>query len=432
MEDNAGSYREALEYLYGLQKFGIKFGLSKTSNILSHFNNPHLGRNYIHIAGTNGKGSVASFLCSILGRAGFKVGLYTSPHLVRFTERFRVNDAEIERGEVVRLVRDINEATAPEEPPTFFEFTTAMALLYFARQGTDLDIMEVGMGGRLDATNIINPIVSVITNISREHTFYLGKHLSDITLEKAGIIKDHVPVVTGVRKPRVLEVIESVCSRKNAPLTRVGVEARYRYTKNGLFYSSPRHRYRNLQLGLGGSFQPRNAATALAALEPLEAAGFAVGDHDVRQGLQTTKWPGRMHLLSVNPTVILDGAHNPGAMIELAATIRKNPPGKRLFLVLGILEDKDVENMIQAVVPLADHAWYSRPAYGRAAPAQRLAEAADGLKTPGTVEPDLKKALDEARSAAGPQDAVLICGSLYTVGEALSHLDPENWGPETA
>ncbi len=432
MEDNAGSYKEALKYLYGLQKFGIKFGLSKTSNILSHFNNPHLGRKYIHIAGTNGKGSVASFLCSILGRAGFKVGLYTSPHLVRFTERFRVNDSEIERSEVVRLVQDIKRATAPEEPPTFFEFTTAMALLYFARQGTDIDIMEVGMGGRLDATNVINPILSVITNISREHTFYLGKHLSDITSEKAGIIKENVPVVTGARQPRVLEIIGSVCSRKSAPLTKVGVDARYRYTKNGLDYHGTHHRYQNLKLGLGGSFQPRNAATALAALEILEATGFAAGDREVRQGLQATKWPGRMHVLSSNPAVILDGAHNPGAMTELAASIKKNPPGKRLFVVLGILEDKDVEKMIRAVVPLADHAWYSRPAYGRAAAAERLAKAADGLGTPGTVEPDLQRALDEALAAAEPQDAVLVCGSLYTVGEALSHLDPENWEPEIA
>jgi dihydrofolate synthase / folylpolyglutamate synthase len=432
MENNAGSYKVALEYLYGLQKFGIKFGLSKTSNILSRFNNPHVGRKYIHIAGTNGKGSVGSFLCSMLGRAGFKAGLYTSPHLVRFTERFRVNDSEMDRNDVVRLVKEIQEATAPEEPPTFFEFTTAMALLYFAREQTDIDIMEVGMGGRLDATNVITPLVSVITNITREHTFYLGKHLSDITSEKAGIIKEHVPVVTGARQPRVLEIIESVCTRKNAPLTRVGVDATYRHTKNGLYYQGPHHRYQNLKLGLAGNFQPRNAATALAALEILETAGFAVGEPDVREGLQTTQWPGRMHLLSVNPTVILDGAHNPGAMSELAASIKKNPPGKRLFLVLGILDDKEVEKMIRVIVPLADHAWYSKPAYGRAAPAQRLAEAADGLGIPGSVEPDLRRALDEARGAAGPRDAVLVCGSLYTVGEALSHLDPENWGPEIA
>jgi len=332
----------------------------------------------------------------------------------------------------VRLVRDIREATTPEEPPTFFEFTTAMALLYFARQQTDIDIMEVGMGGRLDATNIIKPIVSVITNISKEHTFYLGKHLSDITAEKAGIIKENVPVVTGIRQPRVLKIIESVCSRKNASLTRVGVDARYRFTRNGLYYKSPHHQYQRLEIGLEGSFQSRNAATALAALEILETAGFVVADSDVRLGLQTTKWPGRMHLHAINPRVILDGAHNPGAMTELAASIKKNPLGKRLFMVLGILEDKDVEKMIRTVVPLADHAWYSSPAYGRAAPAQRLAEAAAGIGTPGTVEPDLKRALDEALSAAEPQDAVLVCGSLYTVGEALSHLDPENWEPEIA
>jgi dihydrofolate synthase / folylpolyglutamate synthase len=430
MEDNECSYREALGYLYGLQKFGIKFGLSKTSNILARLNNPHLGRRYIHIAGTNGKGSVAAFLCSVLGQAGFRVGLYTSPHLVRFTERFRINDSEIEPREVVRLVQDIKQATAPREPPTFFEFTTAMALLYFARQQTDIDIMEVGMGGRLDATNVIDPVVSVITNISREHTFYLGKHLADIAAEKAGIIKENVPVVSGARQRLVREIIESTCRRKNARLTRVGVDSKYRYTENGLNYYGRSHQYHNLELGLGGKFQPRNAATALTTLEILETAGFAVEDPQVRRGIQNTRWPGRMHTISTDPAIILDGAHNPGAMSELAASLRKTPPGKRLFIVLGILDDKDVEKMIRAVVPLAERVWYSRPAYGRAAAAERLAAAAEGLGKPGIVEPNLKKALDAAVAAAEPRDAVLICGSLYTVGESLSHLDPERWAPE--
>jgi dihydrofolate synthase / folylpolyglutamate synthase len=431
MAGNTDSYQKALNYLYALQKFGIKFGLSKTSNILECLGNPHRGRKYIHIAGTNGKGSVAAFLCSMLGEAGYKVGLYTSPHLVRFTERFRINNSEIERGEVVRLVGDIRKVTSPQEPPTFFEFTTAMALLYFARQETDIDIMEVGMGGRLDATNVIEPLVSVITNISREHTFFLGRHLGAIASEKAGIIKEHVPVVSGARQRVVREVIESACRDKNARLIRVGLDARYRCTAKGLNYYGPGHRYRNLQLGLKGSFQPRNAATALSALEMLEPSGFAAQEAQVKKGLRNTTWAGRMHLLSSEPFVILDGAHNPAAMAQLAGTLKKSPPGSRLFIVLGILEDKDVEKMIRAVVPLAYHAWYSRPAYGRAAPAERLAAAAEGLGRPGTVEPDLKKAIDGALAAAGPGDAVLICGSLYTVGEALSHLDPGKWAPET-
>ena len=431
MTENQPSYRDALHYLYGLQKFGIKFGLSKTANILAEFDNPHRGRNFIHIAGTNGKGSVAAFLCSALGRAGFKVGLYTSPHLVRFTERFRINDTEIDRSEVVSLVEDVRGAVAPGEPPTFFEFTTAMAFLHFARHRTDIDIIETGMGGRLDATNVITPLVSVITNISREHTFYLGRNLTDIAGEKAGIIKEGVPVVSGARQPRVVKVIDEVCRRKHTAAVRVGVDARYRSTEGRLQYYGLKNRCRDLVLGLGGWFQPRNAATALAVLEVLEPAGFAVGETDIRRGFETARWPGRMHVLSRNPTVILDGAHNPAAMAELAASLRRSPPGRRLFLVLGILEDKNVEAMIRAVVPLANRVWYSSPAYGRAAAADRLAAAAGALGKPGAVQPDLKRALEEAVAAAGAEDAVVVCGSLYTVGEALSHLDPEKWPPET-
>jgi dihydrofolate synthase / folylpolyglutamate synthase len=430
MAANKPSYGDTLNYLYGLQKFGIKFGLSKTSNILARFKSPHLGRNYIHIAGTNGKGSVAAFLCTMLREAGFKVGLYSSPHLVRFTERFQINGSEIEREEVVSLTEDIKGGLAPGDPPTFFEFTTAMALLYFARHRTEIDIMEVGMGGRLDATNVITPLVSVITNISREHTFYLGKRLADIAMEKAGIVKEGVPVITGAHQPGVVQIIESICRQRHAGLVRVGADVKYRFRKNGFDYYGRKNRYSSLALGLNGGFQPRNAATALAALETLESAGFVVKEEKVRLGLENTRWPGRMHVLSRNPTVILDGAHNPGAMAELAASIRNSPPGRKLFIVVGILEDKDIKRMIRAIVPLADFVWYSRPAYGRAAPADLLAAAAYGLGKPRVVQPELNRALDEALAAADPEDAVLVCGSLYTVGEALTHLDPEKWPPE--
>jgi dihydrofolate synthase/folylpolyglutamate synthase len=200
-------YREAVDYLYGLQKFGIKFGLSKTSNLLKTLGNPHQGNNYVHIAGTNGKGSVAAFIAS----AGFKVGLYTSPHLVRFTERFRIDNTEISQEKAAALIEELKHAIRHEEPPTFFEATTAMALTFFARENTDIAIMEVGMGGRLDATNVISPLVSVITNISMEHQFFLGSRLLDIAGEKGGIIKEGVDVVTGVTQPGVIRLFESIC-----------------------------------------------------------------------------------------------------------------------------------------------------------------------------------------------------------------------------
>ena len=189
MNSKKKGYQEAVRYLYSLQKYGIKFGLSKTSNLLKALGNPHKGQKYIHIGGTNGKGSVAAFIASILEETGLRVGLYTSPHLVRFTERFRINRVEITREKAADLIEELRDASAHEEPPTFFEATTAMALAYFARENTDIAIMEVGMGGRLDATNVITPLVSVITNISKEHEFFLGSRLLDIAGEKGGIIK---------------------------------------------------------------------------------------------------------------------------------------------------------------------------------------------------------------------------------------------------
>ncbi len=208
------AYDQALSYLYNLQKFGIKFGLSKTENLLTAFNNPHWELNCVHIAGSNGKGSVAAMLASIYSRAGYKVGLFTSPHLVDFRERFQINGRLISKSKTLELIKEIKEKSQMEEPPTFFEFVTAMALIYFYREKVDLAIMEVGLGGRLDATNIINPLITVITTISLEHQDYLGKTLEKIAWEKAGIIKPGVPLVTGVGQKKVQTQIEKICRER--------------------------------------------------------------------------------------------------------------------------------------------------------------------------------------------------------------------------
>ncbi|MBW2144942.1 MAG: bifunctional folylpolyglutamate synthase/dihydrofolate synthase, partial [Deltaproteobacteria bacterium] len=253
------SYEEAVRYLYSLQKFGIKFGLSKTSNLLKALGNPHKGQKYIHIAGTNGKGSVASFIGSILKEAGLRVGLYSSPHLVRFTERFRINDEEITSEKAESLIHELTEVFVSGEAPTFFEATTALAITYFAREKTDIAIMEVGMGGRLDATNVILPLVSVITNISLEHQFFLGARLLDIAREKAGIIKKGIDLVTGATQPAVLGLFESLAKEKKAPFWRLGKDSRYRTTESGLHYYGRKRRLNGLSLGLKGDFQARNA-----------------------------------------------------------------------------------------------------------------------------------------------------------------------------
>jgi len=231
MSSNKMSYKEALKYLYGLQKYGIKFGLSKTSNLLKAFGSPHRGQRYIHIAGSNGKGSVAAMVESILIKSGLKVGFYSSPHLVRFTERFRINGREVSLRKAAEIASELIRVIKQRHPPTFFEVTTAMALIYFAREKADISIMEVGMGGRLDATNVISPLVSVITNISLEHQFFLGSRLMDIAKEKAGIIKRGVDLVTAATQPSIIRLFESMCEEKKAPFCRVGKDFRYRSRK---------------------------------------------------------------------------------------------------------------------------------------------------------------------------------------------------------
>ena len=424
------TYQDAIEYLFGLQKYGIKFGLSKTSNLMKSFGDPHLGQGYIHIGGSNGKGSVAALLESILINSGLKVGFYSSPHLVRFTERFRINRREIEPDVVARLGEELKEAIDPKYPPTFFEVTTAIALIYFAREGTDISIMEVGMGGRLDATNIVVPKVSVITNISLEHQFFLGRRLIDIAGEKAGIIKKGVDLVTAATQPSVIKLFKTICEKKKAPFWRVGEDIRFRTNGRALNYYGLKRTFRGLELGLMGTFQKRNAALALAVTELLEMKEYNISSEHVRDGMKNTTWPGRMHVVSKKPLIIMDGAHNPSAIRELAVSLEREFEYKRLILVLGVMEDKDIDKIIRRIVSLADYAIYTRPDYYRSADPEKLKASATPLGKPGEIVRQIPEALDRAKEIASPQDLILVCGSLFTVGEAMAYFEPEKYRPD--
>jgi len=430
MENTKISYKEAVSYLYGLQKFGIKFGLSKTSNLLEAVGNPHNGQQYIHIGGTNGKGSVASFIASILIKAGLKVGFYSSPHLIRFTERFKINDKEISQNKAAALVEYLMDIFDPEEPPTYFEATTAMALIYFAEEETDIAIMEVGMGGRLDATNVITPLISVITNISKEHKEFLGTRLLDIAGEKAGIIKKRVDLVTGATQTNIINLFQSIAKEKGAPFWRVGTNMRYRITGSGLHYNGINRRLKTLQLGLRGKHQGRNAAIALAVIELLENKGYEISSRAIRQGLKDTSWPGRMHVIAYNPTIILDGAHNPVAVKVLVDSLKHEFIYKRLILVVGIMEDKDIKELLREIVPMAQYIIYTRPEYFRAAEPEVLMSEAAIWKRPGEVVPVLTNALDRAMEISDDHDLIVVCGSLFTVGEAMTYLDPDSCQPD--
>ena len=424
------TYQDAIEYLFGLQKYGIKFGLSKTSNLMKSFGNPHHEQVYIHIAGTNGKGSVAALLETILINSGLKVGFYSSPHLVRFTERFRINKQEIKPDLVACMVEELRGVIDTRHPPTFFEVTTAMALIYFAQEMTDISIMEVGMGGRLDATNIVRPIISVITNISLEHQIFLGRRLIDIAGEKAGIIKRGVDLVTAVTQPSIIRLFKDICAKKKAPFWRVGEDARFHTNGKVLNYYGIQHTLKGLELGLMGRFQARNAALSLAVTELLEMKGYNISSQDISDGLKHTTWPGRMHVVSKNPMIIMDGAHNQGAIRALASTLERDFKYRRLVLVLGIMGDKDIDKMLKIIVPTADFVIYTRPEYYRSADPAVLRDAAKALGKPGEIIQKIPDALNRAKEMAGPQDLILICGSLFTVGEAMAYFDPEKYQPD--
>jgi dihydrofolate synthase / folylpolyglutamate synthase len=430
MNKKVSTYKQAVEYLYSLQKFGIKFGLSKTTNILKAMGNPHLGQKYIHVAGTNGKGSVSAMLESILIKAGLKVGFYSSPHLVRFTERFRINRKEISRAKTVELVNGLMNAINPSQPPTFFEATTAMALSYFAREKVDIAIMEVGMGGRLDATNVIKPLVSVITNISLEHQGFLGKRLIDIAGEKAGIIKKGIDLVTGVSQPQVTALFEEACKEKKAPFHWIGRDFRYRSKGDEISYYGMMRNLKGLKPGLQGGYQHKNTALALAAAEVLESKGYNISDENISEGLRDTFWPGRMQVISREPLVVVDGAHNPGAVREVARSIRDSFHYHRLILVAGIMEDKDINSIIGLISPVADYIICTKPDYYRAADPGRIMGQVSAAEKKGEVVETLPAAIARAKSMASSKDLILITGSLFTVGEALTILDPVKYRPD--
>ncbi len=423
-------YERAIEYLFNLQKFGIKFGLSKTENLLEAFGNPHSGQNYIHIAGTNGKGSVATFMGSILEQAGYRVGMYVSPHLVRFTERFRINGEEISREKTTELLNELRGAFNPDEPPTFFEAVTAMAILHFAREKTDIAIMEVGMGGRLDATNVITPLVTGITNITMEHQEYLGNRLSHIAREKAGVIKTGVDVVTAVTQAKVIEQFKAIAKQRGAPLWRVGKDIKYRSTSSGFHFFGQTRNMKSLELGLRGIHQARNAALALGMMERLETKGFPHTTGQIREGLKKADWPGRMQVIRKNPTILLDGAHNAAAVRALARTVQSDFSYHKMILVMGVMADKDIAALLRAIVPISDQVFYTRPVYSRAADPRVLMERARPLNTPGEAILSLGDAIEKAERMASSKDLIVICGSLFTVGEALTIFDPVRYKPD--
>jgi len=413
------SYQKSTAYLFGLQKFGIKLGLTNISTLLAILGNPHKEIPCIHVAGTNGKGSTSAILSSILSKAGYKVGLYTSPHLVSFTERIRINNHTIRKKDVCRLTGLLKTAAENIENITFFEIVTAMALLHFKENQVDLSILEVGMGGRLDATNMVSPLISIITNISKEHEYYLGSTIMKIANEKAGIIKKRSVLITGATQSKVVSLFKTRSAALKARFYQLGKDFTFNATPEGcLNYCGIAQNLNGLKIGLLGEYQLTNAAMALAAAELLLEKGYQIGNTALRRGIAKVSWPGRCEIVSTAPLVVLDGAHNPVAMKNLTQSLLKYFSSKKLILILGVMEDKNIQGILREIIPFVHQVVLCKPAVDRAASTKMLAESIKDFNVTCHQIEDVKKATLQTLSTAHQKDVICITGSLFTVGEA--------------
>lgn len=413
------SYNSCLKSLYSLRRYGIILGLDIIGNILKGVGNPQNNFNTIHVAGTNGKGSIASALSTILHKAGYKVGLYTSPHLVRFNERICINNHPVSDENIVAAYKAVKSAHHGSREPTFFEFTTAMAFYEFGRHDVEWAVVETGMGGRLDATNIITPALTIITNISLEHKLYLGNTISEITREKGGIIKKGTPVVTGVTQKNAISALTSIAKSQSAPFYRFRDAFRIRRNRNTTFnYFGIDHVWRHIQTGLIGKHQIDNAALVLAACELLIKNNLNLTLKNIKDGLEQNRWPGRLEIVSSSPLILLDGAHNFIATRHLARYLSENLSQRNITLIIGILDDKPYTAMLKDLLPLCRKVILTRPKIDRAMAPEKLYPIAQKIISDIHVIPDVDKAIIYAIENASPDDAICIAGSLYVVGEA--------------
>ena len=424
------NYEESLSWLDGFQRFGMKLGLERISRICKELDNPQNGLKVIHVGGTNGKGSVCKFLESILLTSGYSVGVYTSPHLQCFSERIVVDGEEISEGDVVSLVEKVKPVVEKMiekgDDPTYFEIATAMAFQYFKDKNVDFAVVEVGLGGRFDATNVVNPFVSIITNISLEHTDVLGKKVEDIAFEKAGIIKNGIPVITAT-EGKALEVIEKIANERKAPVNVVRRDDWERY-HGGLdrqeFYVKGFLKDYNVKTSLPGEFQGENIALTLAAIEILQMNGFYIPDDSINNGISKTVHAGRMEIISRDPVILLDGAHNPAGMQMLVDTLENEFDYDKLVVVLGILSDKDIKSMLKLLVPLADVIVTTKSQNSRAYGPSGLKKIIEDLdyKKEIVMKNEIDDAVNYAKSIAKKNDLICVTGSLFTVGEAKDSL----------
>ena len=415
------NYSAAIAYLYSLQKHGIKLGLETMAALMGRLDKPYERFRTLHIAGTNGKGSTAAMTAAVLQAAGFRVGLYTSPHLVDFRERIRVDGKMIDEEHVSQLTQQIRDACGHDLSPTFFESTTAMAFQYFADASVDVAVVEVGLGGRFDATNVVQPVACAITTIALDHQEYLGPTLSSIAAEKAGIVKPRIPVIVGHLDAEAEESIERIALERQAPMYRLNRDFQtIGASTSGFDYRGVSSRRDGLTCPLAGRHQLDNAACALALLEAAAAEGFLASEEAVREGLRSVKWEGRLEIVERSPTIVLDGAHNPAAASVLAdslAEMMRERPRGRLILVFGMMRDKNHRGFIMPLRQLVGEVVLTQADLPRSATVSDLrVSLRDWLpflhEAPVPVD-----ALALAKQLADPDDVICVTGSLMLVGD---------------
>jgi dihydrofolate synthase/folylpolyglutamate synthase len=420
------TYTAAVSYLYSLQKHGIKLGLDTMAALVGRLGMPQTRFPSLHIAGTNGKGSTAAMAAAMFQAGGYRVGLYTSPHLVEFVERIRVDGRMILESDIARLTGLVKGVSEPDLSPTFFEFTTAMAMQYFADARVDVAVLEVGLGGRFDATNVVSPLACAITTIGLDHQQYLGNTLESVAFEKAGIIKQHVPVILGRITGGARDTIERIAAERNAALLCLGRDfevqgdtpARFRYSGFGV-------RYDDLSCPLLGVHQLDNAACAVSLVETVRGNRLPVGEEAIRQGLRDVQWEGRLEVVAREPLTVLDGAHNPAAAQVLADHLRRfrlSNPLSRAILVLAMMRDKDHRGFIEPFKGLVDEVVVTQADLKRSATVDELMSVVGHVWPRARTNAKVTGALDEARRLARPQDVICVTGSLMLIGEVKASL----------
>lgn len=427
------NYAESLQALrkLGNELRGVKFDLETIAEVLSALGNPHRRVPSAIVAGTNGKGSTSAMLASIMHRAGLRTGLYTSPHLVRVNERIVVAGQEINDEDFAYAFTQVHGAASGlfaqgmiARQPSYFEMLTASAFVHFSRAGVEIAVLEVGMGGRLDATNVVEPLVSVITNVALDHEQYLGSTVEAIAVEKAGVIKPGCPAISGCEDEAAAQVIRGRCRKTGSDLLDLRRAARVSNVRpHGGRYSFDLElddvQYRGMMPALAGRFQIKNAVASVAAAHVLRRQGMRVSAGAIEGGVSGARWPGRLHAICERPLVLLDGAHNPAAAAELAGFIRERLRGRRMRLVYASMRDKAIEDIASSLFPLADTVYLTRPGVERAATAEEILARLQVQHGHVVVEPIPARALGSAVEASAEEDVVIVAGSLFLVGAIL-------------